>query len=384
MCSADFAQNIGDGTLILGDFDGEYYLGQTIPITAIYFNEENGEPIIDVNISFHINDFNNFDFYLYAHTDSNGFASVDFIPQSTDYKIKACVVGETDNFEEQYLEIEPFMHLNKDYIFPPNTVQTVKYTLIDQDLNPIDDSINFQFGAINDDISPINGTIEYSINSSNRGQVIELNNDYTSYVNPSDYIIDFTNRYIETFPGATIPYFMRVFNTNNTPLPNTNFTIVVEWWDEDDWQMVDKTIFNVTTNDYGLSEFEIAVPSGMEEGELIITKQSDFENGIYSGFYGWIDIGGEPSSSDSNFDFDIDTSEWDPNYNEQVIITFQLHNSSKYYSNIPIYLYVNGSSVKLISDSNGEARFAFTPPAKLGSYMIYAVTYIPEEGGDWA
>ena len=366
--------------LELGDMDdGEYFIKQTIPITAMYFSEDNGTPIIEANISFHIYDFNNFDLYLYAHTDSNGFATVYFVPEEAgEYIIDASVVAEINNFERQYLFVEPFIHSYKEYIFPPNTIQTVKYTLIDKDLNPIENVINFQFGSINDNILPLGGTIEYSINSSNFGQDIELNNSFSGYVNPTEYIIDVTNRYIDINPGTTISYFMRVFDTNNAPIKNTNFTIVVDWWNEND-EKVDETIFNVTTNNYGLSEFEITVPSGVSEGEFAINKQSDFEEGLYASFYGFMYVD-EPGS---DLHFDIDTSDWDPNYNEEVIITFQLHNSSKYYSNIPIYLYVNGSSVKLITDSNGEASFAFTSPAKLGNNMIYAMTYISEEGGLW-
>ena len=371
--------------LVLGELWYDYCIEQTIPITAMYFDENSGLPIVGANISFHISDYNTFDLYLYAYTNSNGFASVDFIPQvADDYEIEVSVVGETGYSAYEWVWVEPFVYSYKNYIFPPNTINPVKFTLMDKDLNPINSQIDFQFGSLSENILPVDGTIEYSINSLTIEQYIMLNDLYFANVNPSDYIIDITNRYIDTLPGSNIPYFMRVFNSDNIPLPNTNFTIYIEWYDYETWEIIDTTIFNVTTNNYGLSEFEITVPTGNLQGRFYIIKQSDFNNGPCYGTgctqgYIWVE---NPASDGSNgLDFDLDITDWNPNYNEQITISVQLHNSSKYYSNVPVYLSVDGNSVKLITNSIGEASYTFTPTAYFGSHMVNAVTYIPEEGG---
>ncbi|NOR48497.1 MAG: PGF-pre-PGF domain-containing protein, partial [Methanosarcinaceae archaeon] len=381
-------QNLDNKQLMLGQFWDDYYINQTIPIIAMYFDEYNETPIVGTNISFQITDSNTLDLYqiLYADIDSNGFASVDFIPQEAAfYEIKASVVGETGNLAYGHLLVEPFVHSYKWYIFPQNTIQTVKYTLLDKDLNPIDNLVNFNFGSVNENISPVNGTIEYSINSSTFSQDIELNNSFSGGVDPLDYIIDITNRDVLATPGTNIPYFMRVYEIDNTPVPNTYFTIYVEWRDEY-WNLIDTTIFNVTTNDYGLSEFEITVPSGFFTGELYITEQSEFNNGPCWGnnycTYGYIDNSIFYGAIDG-FNFDLDVSDQEPNYNEQITITIQLHNSSIYYSNIPVYLYVDGNSEKLITNSTGKANFTFTPQPTFGTHMIFATADIPDEGGLW-
>ena len=381
-------QNLDNKQLMLGQFWDDYYINQTIPIIAMYFDEYNETPIVGTNISFQITDSNTLDLYqiLYADTDSNGFASVDFIPQEAAfYEIKASVVGETGNLAYGHLWVEPFVHSYKWYIFPQNTIHTVKYTLLDKDLNPIDNLVNFKFGSVNENISPVNGRIEYSINSSTFSQDIELNNSFSGGVDPLDYIIDITNRDVLATPGTNIPYFMRVYEIDNTPVPNTYFTIYVEWRDEY-WNLIDTTIFNVTTNDYGLSEFEITVPSGFFTGELYITEQSEFNNGPCWGnnycTYGYIDNSIFYGAIDG-FNFDLDVSDQEPNYNEQITITIQLHNSSIYYSNIPVYLYVDGNSEKLITNSTGKANFTFTPQPTFGTHMIFATADIPDEGGLW-
>ena len=379
--------DLGETVFIAWKDSSDIYVDSTVHLMAIYFYY-NGTPIVGANVEYEITTDSGEIIFLYNTTDPNGFASVEYVPRESGWD--DVMVSVDDYSKPVFIYVDPFKTSYKSYVGALNSTKDVAFTLLDKDLKPIEQLINFNFGTINDVITPINGTITHSINVSDELTKIYLNGSYVGDVTPIDYHITVYPGYVETLPGKKIPYIMRVYDINSTPIKNLNYTVYVDWWDYNNNVHLEPTLFNVSANKFGLSEFEITVPNDATSGRVHVIEQDDFTNinsfdSTNSVGYIWNDYktdGNSDSGVTGGFHFNLEMDDF-VYHNESVTLNVQLYNSSsnKYYSNVPVFIFNNASSVKLVTDSNGMATTTFSVPTKIGDNLFYAVTNIPEEGG---
>jgi len=187
-------------------------------------------------------------------------------------------------------------------------------------------------------------------------------------------IARFVPDFVEVQRGATVPMLLMSTDANGRPVENKTFTVEVRY----DYSWDNISTFNITTNEYGIAEFNITANAN----DYISIEAYDEKNGASYNEHcsdASIHIIKSTSTSTSSTTMEYPTLELSFNNhdikpNEETTITIRFKNGTTPISNAKVLLYDNNGYLgEVTTNINGDATFTYKK-SKEGSYYVLAIT----------